>query len=107
MNGTEADSLSTLLAFDKALRLECETARIVVRDDGRNLMLVPARGGRLTLAYKPDRISLRFECSTLQGTGYIAYDRDGLKVHAKDHGSMDAAAAAKYIVARLIKGKMP
>jgi hypothetical protein len=70
-------------------------------------MLVPARGGRLTLAYKPDRISLRFECSTLQGTGYIAYDRDGLKVHAKDHGPMDAAAAAKYIVARLIKGKMP
>ena len=107
MNSTEADSLSTLLEFDKSLRLECETARIVVRDDGRNLMLVPARGGRLTLAYKPDRISLRFEGSTLQGTSYIPYNRDGLKVRAKNHGPMDAAAAAKYIVARLIKGKMP
>ena len=93
--------------FDKALRSECDTARIVVRDDGRNLMLVPARGGRLTLAYKPDRISLRFEGGTLQGTSYIAYDRDGLKIRAKNHGTMDAAAAAKYIVERLMKGKMP
>jgi hypothetical protein len=64
-------------------------------------------GGRLTLAYEPDRISLRFEGSTLQGTSYIAYDRDGLKVRAKNHGPMDAAAAAKYIVARLMKVKMP
>ena len=107
MNGTEADNLSTLLTFDKALRLECKAARIVVRDDGRNLMLVPPRGGRLILAYRPDRISVRFEASTLQGTGYIAYDRDGLKIRAKNHGPMDAATAAKYIVERLIKGKMP
>jgi hypothetical protein len=107
MNGTETDSLNTLVEFDKALRSECETARIVVRDDGRNLMLVPARGGRLTLAYKPDRISLRFEGSTLQGTSYIACDRDGLKIRAQDHGPMDPAAAAKYIVTRLMKGKMP
>ena len=107
MNGAEADSLGTLQEFDKALRSECDTARIVVPDGGRNLMLVAARGGRLTPAYEPDRISLRFEGSTLQGTSYIAYDRDGLKVRAKNHGPMDAAAAAKYIVARLMKGKMP
>jgi hypothetical protein len=43
MNSTETDSLCTLLALDKALRSECDTARIEVRDDGRNLMLVPAR----------------------------------------------------------------
>jgi hypothetical protein len=104
----EADSLNTLLAFDKSLRFECEIARIVVRDDGRNLTLLPARGGRLTLTYKPDRIALRYEGSSLQGTSHIAYDREGLKLRTKNHHCpVDANDAAKYIVERVMKGKMP
>jgi len=105
---SQADSLDTLRAFDRSLRLECEIARIVVRDEGRALMLLPVRGGRLTLTYKPDRISLRYEFSSLQGTSYIAYDSEGLRLPIKNHPCpMDANGAAKYIVERLMKGKMP
>ncbi len=105
---SQANSLDTLLAFDRSLRLECEVARIAVQDDGRNVMLLPVRGGQLTLTYKPDRISLRYEFSSLQGTSYIAYDSKGLRLPTKNHSCpMDANGAAKYIVERLIKGKMP
>lgn len=104
----QADSLSTLLEFDKSLRLECEAGGIDVRDNGRSLTLLAARGIRLTLTYRPDRILLRFEGSTLQGTSHIAYDSEGLKLHVKDHRCpMDAHGAAKYVVVRLLKGKMP
>lgn len=72
----QADSLDTLPTFDRSLRLEWELARIVVRDDGRSLTLVPARGSRLSLTYKPT--ALRFEFSSLQGTSYIAYRSEKL-----------------------------
>jgi hypothetical protein len=104
----QAYSLDTLLAFDRSLRLECDIARIVMQDDGRSLILLPVRGGRLTLTYKPDRISLRYEFNTLQGTSYIAYDSEGLRLPTKNHPCpMDANSAAKYIVEQLMKGKMP
>jgi hypothetical protein len=103
----QAYSLDTLLAFDRSLRLECDIARIVMQDDGRSLILLPVRGGRLTLTYKPACISLRYEFSSLQGTSYIAYDSEGLRLPTKKSCPMDANGAAKYIVKRLMKGKMP
>jgi hypothetical protein len=104
---SQADSLDTLVAFDRSLRLECEIARIVVQDEGCNVMLLPVRGGRLTLTYQLDRISLRYEFSSLQGTSYIAYDSESLRLPTKKSCPMDANGAAKYIVKRLMKGKMP
>ena len=103
----QGDSLNTLIVFDRSLRLECETAGITVQDNGRRLMLLTARA-QLTLTYRPDRISLSFQGSTLQGTSYIAFDSRGFALRNKNRCYlMDAQGAAKYLVARLTKSKMP